>query len=124
VGVISKCQATKRNGEECRVSAQPNNMYCWAHDPANAEHRRRTASKAGSANRDVEIGAIKRRIRDVAEGVLDGRIDKGRGSVAFQGYGVLIRAIEQERKQRELEEFEERLKALEQSQKGGNRWGA
>jgi hypothetical protein len=69
---------------------------------------------------------VKARLKEIAEGVLDGTIDKGRGSVAFQGFGVLIRAIETERKIKEQVEFEERLEALEQTQeqRGGSRWGA
>ncbi|HVF02993.1 MAG TPA: hypothetical protein VNA27_16845 [Rubrobacteraceae bacterium] len=39
-----------------------------------------------------------------------------------QIYGVLLRAIEQERKIKELEELEERLAALEHLQVGGHQW--
>jgi hypothetical protein len=46
--------------------------------------------------------------------VLDGNVDRGRAAVANQLYNTLIRAIEQERKQRELEEVAERLEALEE----------
>ena len=38
--------------------------------------------------------------------------------MANQLYNTLIRAIEQERKQRELEEMAERLEALEEALKG------
>src|SRR3954453_1218543 len=98
--------ANKRDGAHCTLSAQPENKYCWAHAPENAEHRKRIASKAGGARTNGEIGTIKRRLREVCEGVLDGSIDKGKGSVSFQGFGVLIRAIEAERKIREQEELE------------------
>jgi hypothetical protein len=123
---MSICIAIKRDGSPCTLAAQPENSYCWAHAPENAEHRKRTASKAGGARANGEIGAIKRRLREVAEGVLDGSIDKGKGSVSFQGFGVLIRAIEVERRIKETEELAERLDALEQAQnsRGGARWGA
>jgi hypothetical protein len=123
---MSICVANKRDGTPCTLSAQPDNEYCWAHAPENAEHRKRTASKAGGARANSEIGTIKRRLREVAEGVLDGSVDKGKGSVSFQGFGVLIRAIETERKIREQEEILERIEQLEQAslqQKGGFRWG-
>jgi hypothetical protein len=109
---MSICVAIKRDGSPCMLSAQPGNTHCWAHAPENAEHRRRTASKAGGARANGEIGAIKRRLREVAEGVLNGSIDKGKGSVSFQGFGVLIRAIEAERRLRETEELASEIEAL------------
>jgi hypothetical protein len=122
---MSICAANKRDGTPCTLSAQPGNKFCWAHAPENAEHRKRTASKAGGARANGEISSIKRRLREVAEGVLNGSIDKGRGSVSFQGFGVLIRAIEVERKIKETEELEARLEQLEQAQHGGgNQWRA
>ena len=48
-----------------------------------------------------ELPAIKKQLREVAEGVLEGRTNTARGSVFATLYGVLIRAIEQERKIRE-----------------------
>jgi hypothetical protein len=59
--------------------------------------------------------------------VLDGSVDRGRAAVVNQIFNTLIRAIEQERKLRELEELAVRLEELEQTieqRKGGNRWPA
>ncbi|MDP9485586.1 MAG: hypothetical protein M3Q49_07320 [Actinomycetota bacterium] len=54
-----------------------------------------------------------------------GALDKSVGAVMFQGYGTLIRVVEQERKTRETEDLQARLEALERSQeKGKGRWGA
>jgi len=50
--------------------------------------------------------------------VLDGTAERSRAAVANQLYNTLIRAIEQERKQRELEEFAGRLEAVEVVLKG------
>jgi hypothetical protein len=50
--------------------------------------------------------------------VLDGTADRGRAAVANQLYNTLIRTLEQERKQRELEELAERLQAVEEVLKG------
>jgi hypothetical protein len=123
---MPKCSGYKRDGTPCSLSARGDGAYCWAHSPEHAEERSQNAAKAGRAKGPGgEIVEVKRRIREVAEGVLDGSIDKGRGSVAFQGFGVLIRAIEVERKIKETQEFEERLKDLEATQeRGGSRWGA
>ena len=46
------------------------------------------------------------------------KVEKGRAAVANQLYNTLIRAIEQERKMRELGELAERLEALEEVLRG------
>jgi len=50
----------------------------------------------------------------VIDGVLKGRVEKGAGSVAVQGYNVLLRLIETQRKLIEQDELLERLKRLEE----------
>src|ERR671938_615447 len=99
------CAGITRSGARCTQSVRPGLTYCHHHDPDRAEERSLAASRAARAKVDVDIAAIKRRLREVAEGVLNGSIPTGRGSVAFQGFGVLIRAIEAERKIREQEEL-------------------
>jgi hypothetical protein len=55
--------------------------------------------------------------------VLDGSTDKSVGAVASQILNVYLRALEQERKWKELGEIEERLSALEGARQGASRWG-
>jgi len=124
---VAKCLAITRGGQPCRGSVRPGNDYCPAHDPTRAQARKRSASKAGKAkNPRSELGQAKRRIKDLVEDVIEGNIDRGKASIAFQGLGVLCRFIEVERKIKEQEELEARLEALERAQEseGGNRrWG-
>ena len=82
------------------------------------QERQRNASRGGRSNGQGELGELKKRIRSLAAEVLDGTAERGWAAVANQLYNTLIRAIEQERKQRELEEVAERLEALEQVLKG------
>jgi hypothetical protein len=112
------CHANKRDGSSCTTPATGSNGYCWAHDPANAEERRRIASRGGRGRGGGELAHLKRQIKALAAGVLDGSADRGRAAVANQLYNTLIRAIEQERKMRELGELAERLEALEEVLKG------
>jgi len=49
----------------------------------------------------------------VLESVRTGAIERGVGAVLFQGYNVLLKAVETERKAREQEELVERLEELE-----------
>ncbi len=122
-----RCSGITRSGTRCERSADGPNGLCWAHDPANAEKRRRLASKAGKAKPDRELSEIKTRLSDLATDVLEERVDKGAAAVAGQLLNTYIRAVSVELKAREQQELVERLEALETAlgaQKGGNRWGA
>jgi hypothetical protein len=54
-----KCSYIKANGERCRGAATGQNGLCWSHDPANAERRRRTASRGGKAKGNEEVRELK-----------------------------------------------------------------
>jgi hypothetical protein len=60
-----------------------------------------------------ELAAIKAEIRFVIGSVQRGKLDRGVGAVIFQGFHCLLRAVEVERKVRELDELEERIAAME-----------
>jgi hypothetical protein len=108
---MAVCRATKANGESCRAPATGPHGYCWAHDPANAEQRSR------------ELAGLKAQLQDLTKDVLAGEIETGRAAVANQLINTLIRAIEQERKMRELGELAERLEALEEVLRGRRKVG-
>ena len=127
---MGTCKATKRNGERCTLPANGPQGLCWAHDPANAEKRRRGASRGGKAKANRELTAIKALLEDLTERVLSGELPTGPAAVANQLINTRLRAIEVARKVRDAEELEERLARLENlakrhSQKlGGRGWGA
>src|SRR5687768_2764636 len=110
---MPRCNAIKANGERCKATVAPGVEYCWAHDPANADQRRRITSRAGRSRPNREMDEIKHRIRDVIEDVKTGELNRGIGAVVFQGYNTLLRAVEIERKIRETVELDERLETLE-----------
>jgi hypothetical protein len=111
---MAQCAGIKRDGRRCAVVVGPGQSHCYAHDPDRWQERRRNASRGGRSKGQGELGELKKRIRSLAVEVLDGSVDRGRAAVANQLYNTLIRAIEQERKQRELEELAGRLEALEE----------
>jgi hypothetical protein len=119
-----QCTAVKRNGERCTLPAHGPQGLCWAHDPANAEKRRRGASRGGKARANRELPFIKALLEDLTERVLSGALETGRAAVANQLINTRLRAIELERKIKETDELEARLEALEQPQEGGSRWRA
>ena len=125
---MAQCTATKRNGEHCTLPAVGKQGVCWAHDPDNAEQRRRRASRGGRGKASTEIRALKKQLEDLAAGVLDGTLERGDAVVVNQILNTRARLIELERRVKETEELEDRIEQLEQSQEqvggGGRRWRA
>jgi hypothetical protein len=119
-----QCRETKRNGERCTLTANGPHGLCWAHDPKNAEKRRRGASRGGRSRGRRELVAVKEQLQEMADEVLSGELDRANAAVAGQLLNIKLRAIEVERKIRETEELEARIEALEQAKEGGQRWGA
>jgi hypothetical protein len=98
---------------------------CWAHDPKNAEKRRRGASRGGKAKANREIPSIKALLEDLTERVLADELPTGAAAVANQLINTRLRAIEQERRNKESEDLEARIEALEQvqdQQRGAKTW--
>lgn len=125
--MTSICSATKRNGEPCTLPSTGSSGLCWAHDPANAERRRRGQSRGGKNKPSRELANIKARLSDLADDVLEGRQDRGAAAVASQVLNVYLRAVSVELKAREQLELIERLEALEaalERNKEHRRYGA
>jgi hypothetical protein len=129
---MSVCRATKANGEPCTLPAKTQQGLCWAHDPANREKRRKTASRGGKAKANRDLADVKGRLRALAEDVLSGAVDKGVGAVVSTIWGVYLRAVSTELAVKEQLELIERLENLEEAleknqanvSRGGYRYGA
>jgi hypothetical protein len=125
--LTSTCTATKRNGEPCTLPSTGSSGLCWAHDPANAERRRRGQSRGGRNKPSKELAATKSQLQDMADKVLAGNLERASAAVAGQLLNIKLRALEIERKIKETDELENRLATLEESletTRGGSRWGA
>jgi hypothetical protein len=124
--LTSICTATKRDGRPCTLPSNGPEGLCWAHDPKNAERRRRGQSRGGKNKPSKELAGIKQRLSELADQVLAGEVEKGVGAVASQVLNVYLRAVSVELKAKEQMEIIERLEALEaaKEQRGGSRWGA
>ncbi|MDP9481353.1 MAG: hypothetical protein M3R38_37760, partial [Actinomycetota bacterium] len=72
----------------------------------------------------ADLADLKRDVRKVIDGVLEGKVPQGPGAVALQGFNVLLRAAKVEMDIREQAELIERIEALErgQDQKGDGSW--
>jgi hypothetical protein len=128
---VSRCSGSKPDSSPCERIVGASQTYCYSHDPSRSKQRKRAASRAGaSKSAGGEVGDIKRTLRQLADDVLSGKRDRGDASVVSQLLGVLLRAVEVERKVRETDELAARLERLEARLEppgptgGGRRWGA
>jgi LPS O-antigen subunit length determinant protein (WzzB/FepE family) len=122
------CTATKRDGTPCTLLSSGSSDLCWAHDPANAERRRRGQSRGGRNKPIRELVAINQRLSDLADQVLSGEVDRADAAVAGQLLNYVLRGISVSLKAKEQEELEQRLEeleaALERQGKGQSSYGA
>jgi hypothetical protein len=123
----SVCTATKRDGSPCKLPSYGSSDLCWAHSPETAERRRRGQSRGGKGKPNRELVRLQGRLEELAEGVLDGSVDRSDAAVAGQLLNYALRAISVGLKAREQEEIIPRLEELEvtlEAKKRSRTWGA
>src|SRR5829696_1810870 len=103
---MPRCAGTKRDGGQCTTIVPPSQTHCYQHDPDRAEERRLNASRAARARHDPEVREIKKLLKDLYAGVLEGRVERAAAAVANQVANTRLRAIEVERRIREANELE------------------
>lgn len=124
---MARCAGIKRDGGRCEAVVTAQQTYCYHHDPAAAEKRKRVAAKGGKSKPNRELAAIKGRLSDLADDVLTGAVDRGDAAVVSQVLNVYLRAVSVELKAKEQQELTERLEELEvllERQDKGGRYGA
>ena len=109
---MPRCIAVKSDGQPCQAIVKGEQQRCYSHNPDNAKARSKTASKAASSRYGGEIPSIKRDLRTMAEDVVSGKLPTARGSVAGQLLGILLKCIEQERRQREVEQLAQEVEEI------------
>jgi len=122
--LMPQCAGIKRNGGRCEVVVSGQQTYCYHHDPATAEKRKRVASKGGKSKPNTELAGIKARLSDLAEAVLAGEVDRANAAVAGQLLNTVIRVVGVELKVREQLELIERVEELEEIVERQNKRGA
>jgi hypothetical protein len=113
------CSGIKADGTRCKAQPMRDSEYCLNHDPDRAEENRRRSSKGGRrggrGRKQVELSNIKAQLQGLADGVLDGSVERADAAVASQILNVLLRAITVELQVRDHQEFVQRLESLEES---------
>ena len=110
---MAQCSAFKRDGERCTLPANGQHGLCWAHDPQNAQKRRRGASRGGKAKAGKVSKDLHALLESLTRRVIDGDLETSRGAVANQLITTRIKLFEYERRLKETEELEGRLEELE-----------
>jgi hypothetical protein len=100
------------------------------HSPDYTEERKRHGARGGRiggrGRPQTEIARISARIEQIAEDVLSGEIDKGRGQISGQLLSYVLNGLKIGLAAREQEEIVGRLELLEQeneARKRGRAWG-
>jgi hypothetical protein len=115
------CAAIKPNGERCKVRAMEGSAWCFNHHPDHAAERKLNASKGGKRGgrgRPAKPAAeglreIKELLSDLTTAVLSGEVERSDAIAANQLLNTSLRALELERRWKELLELEARLEAIE-----------
>jgi hypothetical protein len=115
---MPRCAGKKGDGIPCERIVSASQEYCYAHDPAFAEDRKRAASKAArspaTSRSSREIRQIKGRLEDLYGAVLEGSVTRQAAAVANQIANTQLRAIELERRIREQDELEGHFDELQE----------
>ncbi len=122
---MPRCAGIKRDGGRCTAIVEPPQTHCYQHDPDRADERRRNASRAARSRPSREIVGVKAQLQELTRDVLAGDLETGRAAVANQLINTRLRAIEQERKNKESDDLEARIEALERTherEKGSRPW--
>ncbi len=125
---LPRCQGVKADGSPCERIVGARQQWCYSHDPAKAEERRATASKAAKSKPLAEVAEIKQEIRTIMREIRDKELDRGDGAVLLQGAGMFLKAVATGLKVQEQQELVERLEEVEamldSQRSGANRYGA
>ena len=117
---MPRCAGIKPDGSPCERIVGASQAYCYAHDPSNAQKRRRDAARAGRSTPNGELKEIRSLLKRLTQQILSGELGTAPAAVANQLINTRLRALELERKWKEIEELEERLEAVEGVLRGRN----
>ncbi len=124
---MPRCAANTEDGRPCERIVTASQRYCYSHDPARSEDRRRNASKGGRGKGNQRLAKLDKQLEDLATDTLEGGVDRGTAAVVNQIINSRLRAIEIERKLREAEELAREVEEIREAlelRKGGRAWGA
>src|SRR5215208_4244328 len=125
---MPRCAGKKADQSPCERIVGSSQQYCYAHDPAFAEDRKRAASKAARSpakgRSNSEIREVKAQLKELYAAVLEGVVGRQDAAVCTQICNTRLRAIEVERRAHEHDEleghWEELVAMLEEAERRTN----
>ncbi len=127
---MAKCSGITRAGTACKGTPIEGSQWCYVHHPDHDQERRRHGARGGKRGGRgrpmVEVHAVKDKLQDLADRVLDGSLDRADAAVVSQIYNVLLRAIGTEMKVKEVEELAHELQEVRdilEAKQGSRKWG-
>jgi hypothetical protein len=106
------CGAKKNDGGVCERIVSAPGKTCYAHDPTRKADRRRSASTAAKSKLSAEVVAIRAETRQIMEDLREGELDRGDANVLLQGCNILLRTVDQGRRQAEYDEVRREMAEL------------
>jgi hypothetical protein len=113
---VARCAGFKPDNTPCERIVDDRYTYCYSHDPARKEQRRRAASKAGKAKPGSEVAELKSKLAKLYEDTRAGRCASNVGQVCATIAGVELKVLDLLLREREvrIKEIElERIKVPE-----------
>jgi len=113
---VARCAGFKLDNTPCERIVDDRYTYCYSHDPARKEQRRRAASKAGKAKPGSEVAELKSKLAKLYEDTRAGRCPSNVGQVCATIAGVELKVLDLLLREREVrvKEIElERIKVPE-----------
>jgi hypothetical protein len=114
---MARCAGKKGDGSPCERIVGSSREYCYAHDPAFAEDRKRAASRAARSpakgRSNSEIREITGLLKDLYAAVLEGVVGRQDAAVCTQICNTRLRAIELQHRVHERDELAGRWDELE-----------
>lgn len=111
---MPRCHGYKANGKPCERIVAASQRFCFSHNPARKDERRRNASRAGRSRSGGELGEIRDLLREITNRVLDGGLDSKVAAVAGQLLNTRLRGVDISRRLAEQQELIDRLETLEE----------
>jgi len=106
------CGKKKADGRPCERIVGAPGQPCYAHDPTRKDDRRRSASTAAKSKLSAEVVAIRAETRQIMEDLREGELDRGDANVLLQGCNILLRTVDQGRRQAEYDEVRTEMSEL------------
>jgi hypothetical protein len=112
VRTLPTCAGKKADGSQCERIIGTSSSYCYAHNPANSAARSKNASRAAKSKLSGEVVAIRAEIREIMDGIRNTKLSRGDGSILLQGCGMLLKAVNEGRRQAEFDEVRNEMGEL------------